>query len=229
MAWCGPRRPAPGRRPARRDLPVRRRGSGRSPRSGRKLNRRGSPALRPGGRTADAQRGVRGGSTGRGRAGGAHPDALADALAAVGDYARRLRHAPVAPFDPEPLMTARDAAAVTPSQASTRPPSCTSPGDSPSAFGRWSRRSPPRTWVPRPRVPGGTARGSCSTRPPTSAPARPAEPVCEAVDRAGQRGEQVLDLVAGQRDQPVQGHHGLLGAQGAQQCFRLGETGIRGN
>ncbi|RSN16931.1 hypothetical protein DMH25_05140 [Streptomyces sp. WAC 01325] len=53
---------------------------------------------------------------------GVHRDALADALAAVADYARRLRHDPTAPFDPEPLMTARDAAAVTPSQARTRPP-----------------------------------------------------------------------------------------------------------
>ncbi|MFD5814030.1 FUSC family protein [Streptomyces sp. NPDC127038] len=53
---------------------------------------------------------------------GAHRDALADALAALADYARRLRHDPTAPFDPEPLMTARDAAAVTPSQARTRPP-----------------------------------------------------------------------------------------------------------
>ncbi|MEU6371011.1 FUSC family protein [Streptomyces sp. NPDC046931] len=53
---------------------------------------------------------------------GAHRDALADALAAVADYARRLRHDPTAPFDPRPLMTARDAAAVTPSQARTRPP-----------------------------------------------------------------------------------------------------------
>ncbi|MEV0023899.1 FUSC family protein [Streptomyces atroolivaceus] len=52
---------------------------------------------------------------------GAHRDALADALAAVADYARRLRHDPTARFDPEPLMTARDAAAVTPSQARTRP------------------------------------------------------------------------------------------------------------
>ncbi|MET8076352.1 FUSC family protein [Streptomyces sp. NPDC005303] len=52
---------------------------------------------------------------------GAHRDALADALAAVADYARRLRHDPTAPFDTEPLMTARDAAAVTPSQARTRP------------------------------------------------------------------------------------------------------------
>ncbi|MFE3033118.1 FUSC family protein [Streptomyces canus] len=52
---------------------------------------------------------------------GAHRDALADALAAVADYARRLRHDPTAPFEPEPLMTARDAAAVTPSQARTRP------------------------------------------------------------------------------------------------------------
>ncbi|MFD6925771.1 FUSC family protein [Streptomyces sp. NPDC059944] len=53
---------------------------------------------------------------------GAHRDALADALAAVADYARQLRHDPTAPFDPEPLMTARDAATVTPSQARTRPP-----------------------------------------------------------------------------------------------------------
>ncbi|WP_216589682.1 FUSC family protein [Streptomyces brasiliscabiei] len=53
---------------------------------------------------------------------GAHRDALADALAAMADYARRLRHEPTAPFDPEPLMTARDAAAVTLSQARTRPP-----------------------------------------------------------------------------------------------------------
>ncbi|MFE1378071.1 FUSC family protein [Streptomyces sp. NPDC058740] len=52
---------------------------------------------------------------------GAHRDALADALAAVADHARRLRHDPTAAFDPEPLMTARDAAAVTPSQARTRP------------------------------------------------------------------------------------------------------------
>ena len=34
---------------------------------------------------------------------------------------RRLRHDPTAGFDPEPLMTARDAATVTPSQARTRP------------------------------------------------------------------------------------------------------------
>ncbi len=48
-------------------------------------------------------------------------DALADALAAEADYARRLRHDPVAPFDPRPLMEARDAAAVTPRQARRRP------------------------------------------------------------------------------------------------------------
>ncbi|MGH4033219.1 FUSC family protein [Actinomycetota bacterium Odt1-20B] len=52
---------------------------------------------------------------------GAHRDALADALAAEADYARRLRHDPVAPFDPEPLMAARAAAALTPRQARTRP------------------------------------------------------------------------------------------------------------
>ncbi|MFF9569444.1 FUSC family protein [Streptomyces sp. NPDC014685] len=53
---------------------------------------------------------------------GAQRDALADALAAEADYARRLRHDPVAPFDPVPLMTARNAAAVTPRQARRRPP-----------------------------------------------------------------------------------------------------------
>ncbi|MFG2148225.1 FUSC family protein [Streptomyces sp. NPDC048696] len=52
---------------------------------------------------------------------GAQRDALADALAAEADYARRLRHDPRAPFDPEPLMTARLAAAVTPREARRRP------------------------------------------------------------------------------------------------------------
>ncbi|MFF3485220.1 FUSC family protein [Streptomyces sp. NPDC002701] len=52
---------------------------------------------------------------------GAHRDALADALAAEADYARRLRHDPLASFDPLPLMEARDAAAVTPRQARRRP------------------------------------------------------------------------------------------------------------
>ncbi|WP_425832289.1 FUSC family protein [Streptomyces fractus] len=52
---------------------------------------------------------------------GAHRDALADALAAEADYARRLRHDAVAAFDPEPLMLARNAAALTPRQARTRP------------------------------------------------------------------------------------------------------------
>ncbi|MFD5080360.1 FUSC family protein [Streptomyces sp. NPDC058371] len=52
---------------------------------------------------------------------GAQRDALADALAAEADYARRLREDPVAPFDPLPLMEARNAAALTPRQARTRP------------------------------------------------------------------------------------------------------------
>ncbi|MCX5377589.1 FUSC family protein [Streptomyces sp. NBC_00091] len=52
---------------------------------------------------------------------GAQRDALADALAAEADYARRLRHYPVASFDPEPLMKARDAATVTVRQARRRP------------------------------------------------------------------------------------------------------------
>ncbi|MEK9523246.1 FUSC family protein [Streptomyces venezuelae] len=52
---------------------------------------------------------------------GAQRDALADALAAEADYARRLRHDPVAPFDPLPLMHARSAAALTRGQARRRP------------------------------------------------------------------------------------------------------------
>ncbi|GHH85391.1 hypothetical protein GCM10018793_53270 [Streptomyces sulfonofaciens] len=52
---------------------------------------------------------------------GAHRDVLADALAAEAHYARRLRDDPVAPFDPQPLMQARDAAALTSRQARTRP------------------------------------------------------------------------------------------------------------
>ncbi|WP_435241755.1 FUSC family protein [Streptomyces cucumeris] len=52
---------------------------------------------------------------------GVQRDALADALAAVADYARRLRQDPVAPFDPTPLMDARSAAALTPRQARRRP------------------------------------------------------------------------------------------------------------
>ncbi|MEV7418124.1 FUSC family protein [Streptomyces sp. NPDC089919] len=52
---------------------------------------------------------------------GAQRDALADALAAEADYARRLRQDPGAPFDPAPLMAARAAARVTPRQARRRP------------------------------------------------------------------------------------------------------------
>ncbi|MGW7106302.1 FUSC family protein [Streptomyces xanthophaeus] len=52
---------------------------------------------------------------------GAQRDALADALAAEADYARRLRHDHLAPFDPQPLMKARAAATVTPRQARRRP------------------------------------------------------------------------------------------------------------
>ncbi|GAB2784824.1 FUSC family protein [Streptomyces daliensis] len=52
---------------------------------------------------------------------GERRDTLADALAGVADYARRLRHDPMASFDPEPLMEARSAAAVTPRQARRRP------------------------------------------------------------------------------------------------------------
>ncbi|MGW1468815.1 FUSC family protein [Streptomyces sp. NPDC002308] len=52
---------------------------------------------------------------------GAQRDALADALAAEADYARRLRYDPIAPFDSEALMTARDAAAISAREARHRP------------------------------------------------------------------------------------------------------------
>ncbi|MBO0513467.1 FUSC family protein [Streptomyces beijiangensis] len=52
---------------------------------------------------------------------GAQRDALADALAAEADYARRLRQDPHAPFDAIPFMTARSAAAVSARQARRRP------------------------------------------------------------------------------------------------------------
>ncbi|TDT95965.1 putative membrane protein YccC [Streptomyces sp. 846.5] len=53
---------------------------------------------------------------------GVQRDALADAYASMADYARRLRHDPFAAFDPDPLMTARNAATVTRRQARNRPP-----------------------------------------------------------------------------------------------------------
>ncbi|MFE2374823.1 FUSC family protein [Streptomyces sp. NPDC059398] len=52
---------------------------------------------------------------------GAQRDALADALTAEADYARRLCQDPLAPFDPEPFVTARSAAAVTRREARRRP------------------------------------------------------------------------------------------------------------
>jgi uncharacterized membrane protein YccC len=53
---------------------------------------------------------------------GAQRDALADAYASLADYARRLRVDPFAGLDPDPLMAARSAAALTPHQARRRPP-----------------------------------------------------------------------------------------------------------
>ncbi|GAA4678866.1 hypothetical protein GCM10023347_36700 [Streptomyces chumphonensis] len=52
---------------------------------------------------------------------GERREALADALVSVAVYARRLRADPTAPFEPEALMQARRAAAVTPRQARHRP------------------------------------------------------------------------------------------------------------
>lgn len=104
---------------------------------------------------------------------GAQRDALADALAGVADYARRLRNDPVAPFDPVPLMTARNAAAVTPRQARRRPADLHGARGSPNACGRSSPRSRIPPWGSRPRAPSGTGcgrssapRGPCSTPRP---------------------------------------------------------------
>ncbi|MEU9043222.1 MULTISPECIES: FUSC family protein [unclassified Kitasatospora] len=52
----------------------------------------------------------------------AQRDALADTYAELADYARRLRQDPTAHVDPEPFMTARHAAALTPWQDRHRPP-----------------------------------------------------------------------------------------------------------
>ncbi|MGW2544230.1 FUSC family protein, partial [Kitasatospora sp. NPDC001574] len=49
-------------------------------------------------------------------------EALADTYAELADYARRLRQDPTAHVDPEPFMTARHAAALTPWQDRNRPP-----------------------------------------------------------------------------------------------------------
>ncbi|BAJ29752.1 MULTISPECIES: FUSC family protein [Kitasatospora] len=52
----------------------------------------------------------------------AQRDALADIYAGLGDYARRLRHDPVAQVDPEPFIVGRQAARLTAWQAKRRPP-----------------------------------------------------------------------------------------------------------
>ncbi|KIQ63043.1 hypothetical protein TR51_29990 [Kitasatospora griseola] len=52
----------------------------------------------------------------------AQRDALADIYAGLGDYARGLRHDPVAHVDPEPFIVARQAARLTARQARRRPP-----------------------------------------------------------------------------------------------------------
>ncbi|MBD0674154.1 FUSC family protein [Streptomyces sp. CBMA156] len=52
----------------------------------------------------------------------AQREALADTYAELADYARRLRQDPTAHVDPEPFMTARHAAALTPWQDRHRPP-----------------------------------------------------------------------------------------------------------
>ncbi|MFD7642835.1 FUSC family protein [Kitasatospora sp. NPDC059795] len=51
----------------------------------------------------------------------AQRDALADIYAGLGDYARSLRHDPVAHVDPEPFIVARQAARLTARQARRRP------------------------------------------------------------------------------------------------------------
>ncbi|MFE4975581.1 FUSC family protein [Kitasatospora sp. NPDC056651] len=52
----------------------------------------------------------------------AQREALADTYAELADYARRLRQDPTAHVDPEPFITARNAAALTPWQDRHRPP-----------------------------------------------------------------------------------------------------------
>lgn len=105
---------------------------------------------------------------------GAQRDALADALAGEADYARRLRHDPVAPFDPVPLMAARNAAAVTPARPGGAPPTCTARAGSPSGCGRSSPPSPIPPWGSRPRARNATGRGrSSAPQAPCSTP-RPA-------------------------------------------------------
>lgn len=108
---------------------------------------------------------------------GAQRDALADALAAEADYARRLRHDPVAEFDPVPLMTARSAAAVTPRQARRRPAELRGSAAWPNGSDRCSPHSPTRGWASRTKVPNGT--GYANSWPPpdpywTRRPARSA-------------------------------------------------------
>ncbi|CAM5347668.1 fusaric acid resistance protein [Streptomyces badius] len=78
---------------------------------------------------------------------GAQRDALADALAAEADYARRLRHDPVAPFDPLPLMAPPPAAP--PPSPRARPaaaPRCAGRGASPSGCARCWPRWRTRRW-----------------------------------------------------------------------------------
>lgn len=102
---------------------------------------------------------------------GTQRDALADALADEADYARRLRHDPVAPFDPAPLMDARLASAVTPVRPGAAPYSCTAPGDSPNASGRSSPPSPTRSSAPRWKGPNATGPATCwAPRPPSWTP-----------------------------------------------------------
>lgn len=97
---------------------------------------------------------------------GRQRDALADAFAAEADYARRLRHDPVASFDPEPLMTARSAATVTPARPAAARRGWPASGCWPSGSARcWPRWPTPRSAPPR-RAPSGTGPGSCSARPP---------------------------------------------------------------
>lgn len=91
-----------------------------------------------------------------------HRDALADALAAEADYARRLRHDPHADFDPEPLMEAREAAQLTPASTATAPPNSPAPGAWPNASAPSSPPSPIRRSAPPPRVSSATGSANCS-------------------------------------------------------------------
>ncbi|MFD0348446.1 FUSC family membrane protein [Kitasatospora aburaviensis] len=87
--------------------------------------------------------------------------ALADTYAELADYARRLRQDPTAHVDPEPFMTARHAATLTPWQDRNRPPELRGLRGSRSGSGPpWAPSPTPRS-APPPRGRSGTGPAPC--------------------------------------------------------------------